>query len=482
MFLLKKHIIKDLLISVNEIKKLSTGDVTGNIEISRDDEIGELTSSIQIMQSFLRNHSEAAEQMSKGNLDIELKKLSENDILGKAMVGLKENINFLVEGMEKISSSAKSGELNMRMSSQNLSGYFGKIIDDCNSTMDAMSVPIEEGSAVLSKMAEGDFTKRLKGDYKGDFLKIKSSINKVAESMSEALSQVANAVHSTSDSSGQISASIEEIAAGAEEQSSQITEIASSIEMMNQLILKSSEDAVNVSAEAVEASKTTEKGKAVVTDTKISIEKIVDASGKISAIVSSLTAKSRQIGEITQVIEEIAEQTNLLALNAAIEAARAGEHGRGFAVVADEVKKLSERTSKATKEIAGTIKGVQAEAETANDAMLESKALVEKGMENTLKVNALLDEINKGSARLNLLISQIESAIKEQSLSAENISRNIEGITTAVHQSASGTQEIARSAENLNKLTENLEYLIKRFTIGSGQQHLHLNKRNLVEA
>lgn len=102
MFLLKKHIIKDLIISVNEIKKLSTGDVTGNIEIRRDDEIGELTSSIQILQSSLRNHSEAAEQMSKENLDIELKKLSENDILGNAMVGLKENINFLVEGMGKI--------------------------------------------------------------------------------------------------------------------------------------------------------------------------------------------------------------------------------------------------------------------------------------------------------------------------------------------------------------------------------------------
>jgi methyl-accepting chemotaxis protein len=199
------------------------------------------------------------------------------------------------------------------------------------------------------------------------------------------------------------------------------------------------------------------------------MNRIASVVNQSAQTVRALGKSSDQIGEIIGVIDDIADQTNLLALNAAIEAARAGEQGRGFAVVADEVRKLAERTTKATKEIAGMIKQIQSETIGAVSAMEEGTKEVENGKMLADKAGISLREIVDVSQKVTDMVAQIAAASEQQSSASEQISKNVEAISSVTGQTASGTQQIARAAEDLNRLTENLQQLVGRFKL-TGQQ------------
>jgi methyl-accepting chemotaxis protein len=205
------------------------------------------------------------------------------------------------------------------------------------------------------------------------------------------------------------------------------------------------------------------------------MERIAEVVVQAAKTVQKLGAGSDKIGEIVQVIDEIADQTNLLALNAAIEAARAGEHGRGFAVVADEVRKLAERTTKATKEIAAMIKQIQLDTSGAVESINKGTEEVEKGKELAGKAGKSLEEIIAASNKVMDDIVLVASASEEQSSTAEEISKSIEGINSVTQQSAAGIQQIARAAEDLNNLTENLQNLVAGFKLSKNQTAGHLS-------
>lgn len=375
------------------------------------------------------------------------------------------SITAVIEDMNRLSENAVNGRLDERADESKHNGDFRKIISGVNKTIDSILTPIKEGVSALEKMAQGDLTVRINSDYKGQHQIIKNSINGVADSLGSALSDVSEAVATTASASGEISSSTDELAAGANEQSNQITEIASGIEEMTRTILDNTK---NASAAAETAKKAGEKainGGHVVTESIAGMIKIADAVKTSAEIVLELGKSSDQIGEIIQVIDDIADQTNLLALNAAIEAARAGEQGRGFAVVADEVRKLAERTTKATKEIAGMIKQIQKDTQDAVNSMESGTKEVENGKSLTEKAGISLKEIVDESQRVVDIVSQVAAASEEQSSAAEQISKNIESISSVTQQGAAGTQQIAKAADDLSRLTLNLESLIGQFKI-----------------
>jgi methyl-accepting chemotaxis protein len=181
--------------------------------------------------------------------------------------------------------------------------------------------------------------------------------------------------------------------------------------------------------------------------------------------VESLGSRSDQIGEIVGTIEDIADQTNLLALNAAIEAARAGEQGRGFAVVADEVRALAERTTRATKEISGMIKAIQHETKSAVIAMEEGVSEVAKGSDKAADSGRALEQILQQINDVNGQIHQVATAAEEQTATTSEISNNMMQITDVVAQTSRGAQESAAAANQLSVLAEDLKRIVSQFKI-----------------
>jgi methyl-accepting chemotaxis protein len=315
----------------------------------------------------------------------------------------------------------------------------------------------------MDKLAAGDLTVSLKIEKDDQIGKLFTGFNTTVNNISTLITRVSEAVHATASASAQISSSSEEMAAGAQESSAQTTEIAGAAEEMTKTVYETSKNASIAAENSKLASQNAHKGTQKVLETKKGMERIVASTNETGRIITSLAQKTDQIGEIAQVIDDIADQTNLLALNAAIEAARAGEQGRGFAVVADEVRKLAERTTKATKEIADTIKSIQNEAKEADKSMVVAGESVQDGMQLTAQVADVLNEILEDNSKVADMINQVAAASEQQSSTAEQISRNIEGISSVTQESAAGTQQIARAAEDLNQLTTNLQGLITQF-------------------
>ncbi|MCU7494457.1 MAG: methyl-accepting chemotaxis protein [Ignavibacteria bacterium] len=325
----------------------------------------------------------------------------------------------------------------------------------------------------MGKFANGDLTVSVNPENKNDDIgKLFLGFNQAADNLKKIILQVSDAVQKTVNSSSLILSGSEELASGAHLQNTQTSEIASAVEQMTKTIFentKSVSEAANISKRTVEL---TSKGTEKVEMTKKGIKEIFDATNKTGQIITSLAGKTDQIGEIAQVIDDIADQTNLLALNAAIEAARAGEQGRGFAVVADEVRKLAERTTKATKEIAGTILSIQNESKEADGSMSRASVSVKEGMQLAEEVSQVLQEINSGIHNVADTIDLVASSSEEQSASSEQISKNIEQISNIAQQSATNSTEITNSAEELVRLMNTLSELIEKFNLGQADRRL----------
>ena len=465
MYFVKRKLTDDLDTSIDNVLRLADGDTREIASINRQDEIGKLNVSMQKLRESLTDRVELGTQFAQGNLEKEIVLLSEKDLLGKAFQKIKESLRNLVSDATELSKAAVGGRLEVRATTNKHEGEFQLVITNFNNTLDAIVNPISESSEVLGRMASGDLTARMKGEYQGDYALVKKSINTLGDSFCEAVSDVSKAVQATADAAREILSSTEQMAAGAQEQSAQSTEVAGGVEEMAKTILETTRNSSTAAEYAKAAGATAKDGGTVVTETIQGMDRIYERVRQSAETVQALGKSSDEIGEIIQVIDGIADQTNLLALNAAIEAARAGEQGRGFAVVADEVRKLAERTTTATKEIAAMIKQIQEGTSIAVNSMDEGKKEVERGKQLTDKAGESLQKIINAAERVVNVVTQVAAASEEQSGAAEQISKNIETISNVTHENANGIQQIAHASEDLNKLTLNLQGLISKFKI-----------------
>jgi len=450
---------------VNELasvaEKIAQGEVDVKVISESNDEIGMLKTSFAKIIENTKRQVTVAEKIAEGDLDVEIVVRSEKDLLNKAFSKVEKSLVGLIDEVNLLSNAAVKGDLSSRGSCDKFNGGYKEIVVGINKTLDEVIKPVLESEQVLAQISKGDLTSRVTGNYKGDHEILKNSINRMGESVSSILLKVKEVADAAASASNQISTSTEEMATGAHEQASQATEVSGAVEQMSRTIFETTKNTSAAFDASRNAGRSAKEGGKVVEETIIGMDRIADVVKESADIVVELGKSSDQIGEIVQVIDDIADQTNLLALNAAIEAARAGEQGRGFAVVADEVRKLAERTTKATKEI----KQIQKDTSGAVASMKNGTAEVEKGKLLAHKAGDSLGEIITGAEKVSDIINQVAAASEEQSGAAEHISKNIESISSVTQQSASGIQQIAHASEDLNRLTLNLQELVAQFKV-----------------
>jgi methyl-accepting chemotaxis protein len=299
------------------------------------------------------------------------------------------------------------------------------------------------------------------------------ALNAMKNSLREMIQSIAGTAEHVASASEEISSSATQQAQSAETQKDQTAQVATAMQEMSSTVLQVSDNSNKAADAARKASETARHGGSIVDETLGKMRVIAESVGGTAKKMEELGKSSDQIGRIIGVIDDIADQTNLLALNAAIEAARAGEQGRGFAVVADEVRKLAERTTTATKEIAQMIKNIQDETKVAVGAMEQGTKQVEEGVASTAQAGDSLKEIIQMAEQVGEMITHIATAATEQSSASEQVNNNMDQIAKLVKESAVGAQQSAKACQDLSGLALDLQKMVANFKLGNEGNGFH---------
>ncbi len=402
----------------------------------------------------LRALSRAAREVSGGNINVKVQATTTDELgvlahaFNKMITNIRSSIGEIQQNVNAAERAAQEAK-DARHASEEHQVY--------------LSQSVQNILLVMQNFAQGDLTAHLTVKNNDAIGMISRGFNEAVTNIRQLVIQVIEAVQETASASSHIAEVSHAMAEDIRHQAQQTVAIAGLIERMDTITGHNAQEAVRATRESAEASTDAQNGGAVVTSTIQGITTIADVVAKSASTIEALGKSSEQIGAIVQAIEEIADQTNLLALNAAIEAARAGEQGRGFAVVADEVRKLAERTQKATKEIATTIRVIQQDTREAVKAMHEGTREMDRGKTSAAQAAEALERIISRTSNVAAIISAMAESSKEQTATSGNIVENVESINAVTKAATSSTGEIERTVQTLQGLTDNLLNLVLRF-------------------
>ncbi len=383
---------------------------------------------------------------------------------------INDNLNKLVELETKLAkdrnlSAAKTYKMVLSISAAVC--LFAAIISIIISIImkSIIIAPINKTVEVIEGVARGDLTRRIDVTSRDEIGVLAEHFNRLVERLHEAIIQVAGSSNEVSSAAGMLDSATEHMATGVEEAAMQVNSVAAASEEMSKTTSEIAQNCVVAAKSSEKANSSASSGEKIIQDTIEVMNRINNRVKESAEIIKNLGVRSEQIGEIVGLINDVADQTNLLALNAAIEAARAGEHGRGFAVVADEVRKLAERTSDATKEIRGTIQSMQSETKKAVVSMEDGVNDVGQGTVEAAKsgeaLKDILHQINKVTSEIN----QIAVASEEETATTNEIASSIQQISQVMQETSKRIQGNAEASAKLANLSKTLQEMVGQFRI-----------------
>ncbi|VAX14309.1 Methyl-accepting chemotaxis sensor/transducer protein [hydrothermal vent metagenome] len=328
--------------------------------------------------------------------------------------------------------------------------------------------PVQSLSQVMNNVShDNDLTLRaVQQDKKDEVSSMARYFNKMMEEFHAMLSRVYDSASQLSDSSLALNSVSQETNVRVSRQNSETEQVAAAINQMTATVQEVAQHAADAADASRLAYEEAHKGKDVVSANLAGICKLKDEVNNAATMLNQLSSDSANIGEVLNVIRDIAEQTNLLALNAAIEAARAGEQGRGFAVVADEVRTLAQRSRQSTQKIEEIVERLQNSANKAVDAMQVGQTQTEESVQNAEQVDQSLDEIIRAVDAITEKNIQIASASEEQSSVAEEINRSVANISQIAAESARDVEQTMATSETLSNMSSQLKTLVSHFKLG----------------
>ncbi len=317
----------------------------------------------------------------------------------------------------------------------------------------------------VNQIAEGDLTVSVDIGTEDELKSVEEALNSMVSHLKGIVAQLGTHSSQLAAASTELSVTTEQARNGALDQQAQTEQIATAMNEMSATVHEIASNAEMASADAQKADEDAKEGGEVVQETIDSINNLSEEVGQAAEVIHELEKNSIEIGSVLDVIRGIAEQTNLLALNAAIEAARAGEQGRGFAVVADEVRTLAGRTQESTEQIQKMIESLQSHTKKAVDVMETDKDHAEKMASQAGNASTSIEKIISAVGHILDMTTQVAAASEEQSVVTEEINRNVTSVADVTHASVTGTEQIATASEELSRLATELQEVVAHFKV-----------------
>jgi methyl-accepting chemotaxis protein len=326
-----------------------------------------------------------------------------------------------------------------------------------------ITAPLALTVELARRIAKGDLTVQAKSNRKDELGDLQNAMQDMAQNLNTLVQGIGNGVTQISTSAEKLSAMSEQTSAGVRQQKSEVDQVATAMHEMASTVQEVARNTTDASAAATLADQQARHGSTVVKQATLQISELAAAIEALGGAMNVLSQDSEQIGKVIDVIKAVAEQTNLLALNAAIEAARAGEQGRGFAVVADEVRSLAQRTQDSTKEIEALILTLQQGAQAASTLMASSRERTLDTVVLAQKAELAITEINQSIGTIQEMSLQISAAAEQQSAVADEINRSIVSVRDVADQSAVASEESAAATVELASLGQDLQRMTAHF-------------------